>query len=197
MNLPESEMSAPVMTWLQQRGFVPYAEVQHRGYWVDIVGLGRTQLIAIEMKMSLTKQVIDQAHRAGKFADYSYCAVLSRPRLSSLIACAGQGIGVLRVKDERVMVLVEAKSSSRIVWGFTPYLGRERIIEALRQRPPGGIAGRPTLKGQGPAQDCARRVKQWRSEHPGCTWAEIYENVDNHYANMKSMRGALTSRGLV
>lgn len=193
MNLPESQMSLPVMSWLQQRGRIPYAEVRHRGYWVDIVAIGDMgeELVAVEMKTSLTKQVIRQAYMTNLFADYSYCAVLASPRTSSLAACFGQGIGVLRVQDGRVTVLAEAKNNEPPEWNKRP------IINALRLRPPGGVAGKPTLKGEGPAQDCARRVKRWRLEHPESTWAEIYTNVENHYANMASMRGALTSRGLV
>lgn len=192
MNLPESEMSLPVMTWLDGLGYVPYVEVRHRGYWVDIVAMRESDevLIAVEMKTSMTKGVIQQTCVTRHFADYSYLAVLAKPRESSLRACSDRGIGVLRVKDGYARIILDAKKNE-----LRPG-NRRRIIQGLRSRPPGGVAGKPTLKGEGPAQDCARRVKRWRSENLGSTWTEIYANVENHYANMKSMRGALTSRGL-
>lgn len=194
MNLPELEMSLPVMAWLDGLGYVPYAEVPHYASCVDIVGMRKSDetLIGVEMKTGLTKQVIRQAYMTGLFADYSYCAVLSRPRLTSLSVCKEWGVGVLRVENKGVAVLLESNNPHKPVeWN------KRRIAENLHLRSPGGMAGKPILKGEGPAQECARRVKRYRAEHPKSTWAEIYEHVGNHYASMTSMRGALTSRGLV
>ena len=194
MNLPESEMSLPVMTWLDALGYVPYAEVPNYGTCVDIVAMREPgpELIAVEMKTGLSKNVISQAYVAQLVAERVYCAVLSKPRPASLAKCADLGIGVLRVAQACVEVLVEPQSKKVISPG-----AKERVVEQLRLRVPGGVAGKPTLKGEGPAQECGRRVRRYREENPRATWVDIFKHVGNHYANMKSMRGALTSRGLV
>lgn len=182
------------MTWLDGLGYVPYAEVPNYGTCIDIVAIREPigELIAVEMKTGLTKNVISQAYVAQLVAERVYCAVLSKPRPISLDKCADLGIGVVRVVEGAVEVLLGPTLKKVISPG-----AKERVVEQLRLRVPGGIAGKPTLKGEGPAQECARRVKLWRVEHPGATWREIYTNVENHYSNMVSMRGALTSRGLV
>ena len=193
MNLPESEMSLPVMTWLDGLGYVPYAEVPNYDTCIDIVAMREPgpDLIAVEMKTGLTKQVIRQAYVAQLVAERVYCAVLSKPKDAGLAKCADLGIGVLRIVEGVVEVLGESASKKAISPGAA-----ERVVEQLRGRVPGGVAGRPNLKGDGPAQDCGRRVQAWRAEHPTATWREIYEHVENHYSSMVSMRGALTSRGL-
>lgn len=194
MELVESEMSLPVMAWLDSLGYVPYAEVPHYESCVDIVAVRDPGpvLIAVEMKTSLTKRVVGQAYMAGLFAEYSYCAVLSKPRESSLRTCRDRGVGVVRVEGGKVEILAEPEKSKLLYARSTL-----AVVARLRSRPPGGVAGKPALKGVGPAQDCARRVARWRREHPGSTWREIYANVENHYSSLESMRGALTSRGLV
>lgn len=194
MKLIEAKMSVPVMSWLDAQGYVPYAEVPHYGSCVDIVAMreSSSELIAVEMKTGLTKAVIGQAYLTQLFADYSYCAVFSKPRKISLEKCRDNGIGVLRVQGEIVELVIKAQKK-------TPWNVRSKqdFIERLRMRVPGGIAGKPMLKGEGPAQECARRVLAWRKKNPGATWRDVYASVDNHYSSMESMRGALTSRGLI
>jgi len=70
------------------------------------------------------------------------------------------------------------------------------LFPVLAHMTPGGQAGRPTLKGEGPAQDVARRVAAYRKAHPGAKWPELFERVSNHYASVKSMRWSLVKRGL-
>jgi len=63
--------------------------------------------------------------------------------------------------------------------------------ERLDMTEPGGIAGKPTLKGEGPAQECYERVQKFKQAQPKATWKEVFENVGNHYANPRSMAGAM------
>ena len=192
--LVESAMSLPVMRWLDTQGYVPYAEVPNYDTCIDIVARKEpgSELVAVEMKTSLTQHVIRQAYVAQLVAERSYCAILSKPKPSSLAKCGDLGIGVLRVNGDVVTELVEPKSKKCI----SPCAKRV-VMQQLQFRPPGGIAGKPMLKGEGPAQNCARRVLAWRKKNPSATWRDIYNAVDNHYSSMESMRGALTSRGLV
>lgn len=192
MNLIESDMSLPVMRWLDGLGYTPYAESQNYDTCIDIVAMKgpEPKLIAIEMKVGLTQHVIRQAYIAQLVAEQSYCAVLSRPRPSSLAKCADLGIGVLRVEDGVVRELLRPRPKKSISPG-----AKDFMVQQLQRRPPGGVAGKPILKGEGPAQKCARRVLSWRKRNPGATWRDVYSAVDNHYVSMESMRGAL--RGLV
>ena len=187
-------MSLPVMVWLDGLGYIPYAEVPFYDVCIDIVGMkdSEPELIAVEMKTNLSQRVISQAYVAQLVAGRSYCAVLSMPRPSSLAKCEELGIGVLRIKEGTVEVLFEANPKKCISPGT-----KELVVEQLRTRTPGGVGGRPNLKSEGPAQECARRVHRYRRNNPGSRWIDIFENVDNHYSSMESMRGALTSRRLV
>lgn len=192
--LRESTMSLPVMTWLDGLGYTPYAEVPNYDTCIDIVAMKEpgVELIAIEMKTSLTQRVRQQAYVAQLIAERSYCAVISKPKPSSLTKCSELGIGVLRVYDGSVEVLVEPSEKKAV----SPFAKRV-VVEQLRRRIPGGVAGRPNLKGEGPAQECAQRVLRYRQKNPDARWIDVFNNIENHYSSMESMRGALTSRRLV
>ena len=69
---------------------------------------------------------------------------------------------------------------------------KEKMVRALVGTEPGGVAGLPTLRGLGPAQDCYRALTAYREAHPKATWVEIYREVPNHYANAKSMASAMS-----
>lgn len=186
----EAEMSEPVQRWLSERGYTPYTEVN----LIDIVGLcGESELIAVDLKVSLTQAVIYQAYRAQLRCDQVYCAVSTMPRMNSLNECMKFGLGVLNVKGETVRELLKPNPGVRVV--SEPW--KKQFLEIIKGMEPGGVAGLPVLKGSGPAQDVARRVTEFRKEHPSATWGELFHAVPNHYAHSKSMQGALTSRGLV
>lgn len=183
--MTETDLSLPVMRWLWDHGYTPYAEVPYFESSIDIIGLGADRLVAVELKLSLTKQVIYQANRARSSCDASYVAIASEPRKSSISKCRQLGVGVLVPRNGRMAEI------RRPTWGAPAERWRNIIMAVLADRPPGGIAGQPTMKGNGPAQECWRRITAYRQTHPDATWRELFENVRNHYAHHRSMQGAL------
>lgn len=76
--LRESDLYEPVKQWLEARGWDVYPEVQPEAYGrrVDIVGLqGPISVAIVEMKTSLTHEVVRQAERWIGNAHYIYIAV--------------------------------------------------------------------------------------------------------------------------
>lgn len=75
--MKEKDLANPCEKIFKDKGFETYAEVQ--GKWfknrADMVATKEDCLIAIEMKTSLSFQVIDQARFWQRFADYVYIVV--------------------------------------------------------------------------------------------------------------------------
>lgn len=192
--LHEVGLSGPVSDWLRARGYVVYAEVPDGGGAIDLVGHiagdtahpDRPRLVAVELKMCLSRRLLYQAARALLACDEVYVAVASQPRSASLVRCGRFGIGVLVVRDGTVRKLRPAMGGG----GKSPHR-QQRIIDRLNRRDPGGVAGMPVLKGVRPRHDVARRVADYVRHHPDATWSEIFEKVRNHYAHTRSMRSAM------
>ncbi len=189
MTIPrESEMSAPVSAWLTERGYEVYSEVPSYGYLIDLVGIKEAEaveVVAVEMKLSLTWKVLKQSLLNQLFADHLYCAVASQPRTGSLEKCESQGIGVLRVSDE-VAELIAPRLNTHI---FEAH--RKLVLACLAEMEPGGTGGLPNQKGVGPAQEVERRIATYRATHPQARWKEVYANVPNHYTSTESMCSAM------
>lgn len=189
----EVDLNLPVQEWIKKQGYVPYAEVPHYSSCIDLVGINwiARRVIIVELKLGCTEKVLRQATMGLTMAHKAYAAVASKPRQSSLALAAKMGVGVLRVGiDGDVSELLSAKEKEP----WTPQLNK--TLDTMKDWEPGGVAGLPQQKGEGPAQDCGRRVAEYRKQHPCATWKEIYENVGNHYCSHGSMSGALVSRGL-
>ena len=187
-HLPEAAMTPAIHQWLRDRGCVPFTEI---GLWyqpMDHVGMGicGADTIVVEAKLCLSAHVIHVA-RLNQLAAVSYCAVRSRPRRRGLALCAESGIGVLRVAAGRAVEIVRPGLAGRRV-RFKNYVAR--LQWTLERCVSGGLGGVPCLRGEGPAQDCAKALAAYRAEHPGATWRELWEQVPNHYASPASMSSA-------
>lgn len=183
----ERDLSGPVSEWMQSQGFTPYAEVSAVGYTIDLVGRKGAELLAVEMKRTLSKAVIHQAYRCDLFTPLRYAAVGSRPKSAGVERCRRSGIGLLAIAGGGVTVILEPRDGGR--QAPKPYA--RAMHRALDNMTPGGTGGVPCMKGVGPAQECFERVAAYRQKCPLASWREIFENVPNHYANHASMRGAM------
>lgn len=188
----EVELSGPVCQWLREIGCTAYAEVDAGiSGPIDHVGVRADEsVICVQMKIGLTKKVVQQACLCQLVTVESYAAVQSKPRKSSLDWAAKVGIGVWF--DGRVILEPRERFESR---NYDYY--RQRILKACERLTPGGDGGLPTLKGDGPAQRCAAAIRIYLAEHPSASWKQIWRDVPNHYAHYKSMRGAIMSRSLL
>lgn len=183
--LPESKLYAPVKAWLVAQGYRVFAEV----WGHDVVAVKDRHLVVVELKMSCSWRVIQQAYLAGIFADAAYAAVPRMPRACSLEQCRKRGIGLLLL-DEHVRVVLPAINQS-----YGPSHDNKLILLQQRQPDDDRVGGLPQMAGDGNAQRVKRLVDAYRLEHPQATWREIFRDVPNHYAHACSMRQAM--RGVI
>lgn len=184
--MKESDLYNPVKAWLKEQGCTKVCpEVLFHYRPVDVVGIGDDLVIGVELKLSLTKGVIYQAHTLSMGCDRAYVAVATKPRDPS--RAAKHDLGVLRVVDGRVEVILEARPSQL----YGNY--KAELLEKCARMSDEGLGGVPCLDGVGPAQHCKGQVDEYRKEHPDATWRELYEKIPNHYASHNSMRQSLTT----
>lgn len=187
--MKEVDLSEPVRLWLESRGYEPYAEIQFLYKTPDWLGLRKEDgtTIAVEMKRSLTREVIHQAYTLNLACEFVFVAVGTRPRKTGVDHCERRGIGVLSVVDGAIQVVLESVTKGN----FPSKSWKGELIERLKLCEPGGVAGKPTELESGPAQDCYERVQEYKALHPKATWQEIFDNVANHYASARSMAGSM------
>lgn len=191
MQLREYKLSDPVKEYFENQGYKVYTEIPIVGACIDMVARKGSFLIAIELKMSLTKQLIHACYINHVFCDLSYAAVPTEPSKKSKELCKRYSTGIIKVTNE-VKIIVEANNR----FGFYKP-EHDRMLKYCSGTPWGGVGGLPQLKGVGPAIECAKRVKEYLTNHSGASWKEIFESVNNHYANYKSMQSALREKVLM
>ena len=189
--MKETELAEPVAQLLKQYGYTVYSEAP-LGFGsnrvIDIIGLSANKVIAVELKLSLTKQVIRQAYHCGLIANKVYVAVATNPRKLSFAKCKRRGIGIISVKNSKAEIVLAAPNSTVSSPVKTVFRQRLEPIE------PGVYAGKPNQKGVGPAHDCFARIKDYLSAYPKATWKEIYNNVESQYSSVGSMQLVMNNR---
>lgn len=193
--MKESDLYAPVARWLTDRGLTVWAEVPYYESSIDVVGanLDTGYTVVVELKRTLCKKVVSQAMINGQWAHEEWAAVGVRPKDATIgrlidrsVKCL-EDVGLLLVDGENCVPLLQANKDKRVFNDFS----RQRMLEKLREMEPGGVGGVPCMAGVGPAQDVLRQVEAYREQRPRATWAEMFENIPNHYANARSMQGAI------
>lgn len=192
----ESDLSQPVSDWLAERGFTPYAEVPVP-YWgprvIDFVGRKDSELIAVELKRSLTRAVVHQTYVCNLFTDQRYAAVGTKPNAAGVERCRKVGIGLLSVVNGVVNVILNPRASG-FATGERDLIRQDwvrKINDLLDHAEPFGVAGFPCRKGIGPAQECYDRVQVYLQTNAGASWQDIFTNVRNHYTSARSMCSAM------
>lgn len=196
--MKEADLAKPVADWMRSRGYTVYAEVPCLGRCVDFIGLRNSDILCIELKLSLTTKqpkrarhytspVLYQARSCQLITPDIYVAIATKPRISSIDRCKETGVGVLtvRFKDKVVEIISPHKC-------FEPSVYLQKEVKARCMAiGPSDDAGKPQQIGEGPAQDCQQRIDEYRKTHPKAMWKEIYSNVPNHYSNTNSLYGAM------
>jgi hypothetical protein len=145
--MKETDLFPPLKEWLENAGYEVFSEVQsyHTGGRADIVATQSPAVTIVEMKVTLSLDLIGQAVRWKPFANYIYVAVpYSRHRYSSDYPCQllkREGIGLLQVREDTrngpaVSVLVNPKFHRRINNHM-----RDSLVEQHKDLP-GGHSGR-------------------------------------------------------
>lgn len=136
-------MYPPVRDWLRAQGYAVHVEL----FGCDVVGVKDETIVAVELKLCLTKGLGFQCQHAAAWADYVYCAIPTTPKY-----CGGmlqQGIGVLIVKDGKVKQKHKARPQP-----WYRHRSRKRRFEKLAGRAPAmehelaGLPCCPALKEQ-------------------------------------------------
>ena len=81
--LREYKLSDPVREYFEKQGYKVYVEIPIAGACIDMVARKGNILIAIELKMSLTKQLIDNCSTNRVYCDISYAAVPTNPTVKN------------------------------------------------------------------------------------------------------------------
>lgn len=188
VDLKEYKLSNPVSDYFTAIGFEVYSEVciPTSARCTDLIALKNEKVTAIELKTSLTKQVIKQAHSINIYVDCVYVAVGTNPRQKNIDLCKRWGIGVIKVRNGKPSIVHKAEHKEP----WKPV--KQKLLEQLSKWEPGGVAGLPMQKGVGPAIDCYERVEEYKKNCQGKpTWKQIFENVPNHYSSPQIMASAL------
>ncbi len=188
MGLNEVKLYNPVKKLFEDYGYTVKAEIPSYGSCIDLVAYYQGCAIAVELKMSLTKGLINQAYHNTLSCDFSYVAVPTTPR--NVDRCRRYGIGIISVANGKANILLDAHAKDKPFWN-----NKERILEYCKFRDGNVVGGLPNLKGEGPARECYKRVSNYRERNPKATWRQIFAEVPNHYANYLSMCGALRKVG--
>ena len=192
--LREVNLWPPVKAWLEAQGFTPHAEV----FGHDIVAIRGEELWVIELKMCATYHAFNQASRGFWIADKVYVATGSTPRATAGTHDWQREVGIVSVASG-VAVLVRECTPMRERQSRTKH---DAIVVAMRnwKQRENDVAGKPNLRGEGPAQALAPILRAFFECHPGATWRDAFAAVPNHYAHFRSLqqhqRGARHSEAL-
>lgn len=185
--LHEEKLFQPLKDYFNALGYKVYCEVPFFGRSIDFVAIKGEEQIAVEMKVGLNQDVIRQSYSNIHWWTRSYAAIGTKPMQRGLDTCEKNGIGVLRVTAEGVLVLLEGK------------VNENPIQTAWKQRPDfskweeGNESGRPQMKGEGATYAVIDNIKDYLKDHPNADWKEIAANVQHHYSSASSMSSSLSS----
>lgn len=178
----ETELFKPVRSFLKAFGCMVYTEVPCHLRGVDVVGLMPSgEIMAVEMKITLSSGVIRQARWNKTYVHYSYVAVATNPTHASIMRCRDAGIGVISVRDGKANLIRPADFREPTV----------RFPIDLTALSEGQAAGMPCQKGVSGAHIVQECVEAYVRKHPEATRAEIWKAVPNHYDSAASMFGSL------
>lgn len=206
--MKESDLYEPIKQHFTDLGFAIYAEVEVRycGGRVDVVAFNHPAAIAIELKQSLTFDLIDQAMHRKRVFPYVYIAYpkkKTQPIGWLHRYFLEHGIGVLEVdKDGTVHTVLKAK------YQRAPLQRKVKMKDVLKPEHqewvPGGHAGGGyvtnyaiTMKGVRHYLHQARRFDQRIKERNETAWQsngwrsvkEILEHCETHYSTPRNSLG--------
>jgi hypothetical protein len=193
----EKDLFPPLKKMFKEQGYSVFAEVPVHYRGVDFVAVKDDDHIAVEMKLSFSSDVIRQASYSIGVFNKAYVAFpVAKPFLihdehywelnqklqQKVDWCSKYGIGILQVmRCGTIFTALEARDCDRRrIFDFQHYRENEE-----------DEAGLPFQKGVSAAARELVGIKEYIKLHPYCDWKEIYANVQNHYANWRSLAGSM------
>lgn len=199
--MKETDLAPPVIRWLaEDLRFDVYQEVPY-GARADILALRPSITCVVELKLSLSLEVIAQAKNWRHRAHWIFVAVpaakQSDGRFLAREVCEHLGIGLLEVHTYRMPRKGDTdpdRQEAKVLQ--LPRFNRNVIDQALR------AAAQPEHKTFAPAGSSGAHWTPWRASitrlkqhvaaHEGCLIAEAIAVIGHHWANDRSARQCIT-----
>ena len=183
----ETDMYVHVKALLEKMEYVVYSEVMHPRSTrrADVVGRKDSTITVVEMKTSLSMDLIEQAYLWQPYANHTYIAIPLRKRHIPLFVdkvLGDLGIGVIEVSNWGARI---TKSSGyheirgHIDWNEVLLPEHQTFVE-------GGTSGGGYVT---PYRLTMVRIQEFMSDKDWITVKEILEHCKTHYS---SPRGSLT-----
>lgn len=196
-DMKETDLYEPVKNWLEEKGWEVFAEVSGWEGVADIVAKQPPTYCVVEMKTSLSHDVIDQAIRWVGYAHYIYIAIPERktsvPRyLKKLFS--EKGIGLLEVFQDQwsqkydVKVQIPSKFKRAYLLKNRTWRLREEHKEFV---PAGSSGGAHWTPYKGTMKDVKEFLKRelmlckYKGTDGWVSIDEILNYCETHYSNPK------------
>lgn len=197
--MKESDLFPPVKAWLEEKGYEVYSEVSSAsaGGRADVVAVSGPAVAVVEMKLSLTLDLIAQALRWKLFSNYIYIAIprgKSR-RLSGYVQnlLRREGIGLIEVDfPERTRYLRRTEVYNPVKCRFHRRIDdhlRESLTDKHKQLP-GGHAGGGYVTNYSQTIDRVKDYLEYRARGEWASMSQILDHCETHYASPKSSLAA-------
>jgi hypothetical protein len=191
MKRVETDVARPIVGWLESMHWDVYQEVLCGGPRADIVALQGRLIWVVEVKTTLTLDVIEQAHNWLDHAHYVSIAVPdSRAhRTMAQRVCRHFGIGIF-----------EIERGNHVAHRVGPRLGRSRVNKrwavALREncRPEcktWGEAGNARSDFYSPFKGTCRAIVEFLEANGPSSVKTVMSGIDHHYRTESSARSSI------
>lgn len=204
----EKDLFPPLKKYFKELGYNVFPEVPAMYRGVDFVAVKGNDHIAVEMKLSFNRKVIQQANSNQKYFGKSYVAFpVRRAKIFDKDAdgfainhnddlhnvsdknwrnygyCSNYGIGILEVVGKHKIIFEALKPKYNKPFKLYDF--------SLFEEKDDDEAGLPGQRGISSASYEVKLIRKYVLTHPDCDWNEIYKNVQNHYCNARSLAGSM------
>lgn len=197
--MKETDLFEPVKAWLEDKGYDVYTEVisHSAGGRADIVAVSGPAVAVVEMKRSLTLDLLAQAARWKLYSNYIYIAVPQgkNRRVSNYVKkiLRREGIGLLEVvfPDKtwyQRQPYVQNTERCRFHRRIDDHL-RESLTEKHKELP-GGHAGGGYITEYSQTIDRVRDYLKYDARGEWAALNDILDHCETHYASPKSSLAA-------
>jgi hypothetical protein len=191
----ETDVARPIVGWLESMQWDVYQEVLCGGPRADIVALQGRLIWVVEVKTTLTLDVIEQAHNWLDHAHYVSIAVpdARSHRTMAQRVCRYFGIGMFEVGD----IL---RSGNNVQQRVPPKLGRARVHPTLSDRlrsncrpecKTWGEAGNATSDYYSPFKGTCRAVVEFLEKNGPSSVKTVMSGIEHHYRTESSARASM------
>jgi hypothetical protein len=176
--MKETELAEKFIAYFSD--FEIYKEVPAAGI-IDFIVKNGIISMAVEVKLSLNFEVIEQANRNKYYCDYSYIAVpMPKKKGFAFDICAMLGIGVLTYDVFGVKEIVKPTRNRRHKFYAI------ELKDYMKRSVAGSQNDRMT-----PFKATIENMVRYIEMYPGCTLKQCLENVDFHWSNISSAKACV------